>query len=81
MEFCENNTLRDLVDQGSLYKDKARIWQLFKEMVEGLVHVHKQVRNEKKRETVLFYSRLLNQENHPSRLEAAEYFSQCLWSR
>jgi eukaryotic translation initiation factor 2-alpha kinase 4 len=42
MEFCEKSTLRDCIDAG-LYRDTNRVWQLFREIVEGLVHIHEQV--------------------------------------
>ncbi|XP_023245579.1 eIF-2-alpha kinase GCN2 [Copidosoma floridanum] len=39
MEFCEKSTLRTAIDNG-LYKDGERIWRLFREIVEGLSHIH-----------------------------------------
>ena len=42
MEYCEKSTLRNLIDEG-LHGDKERIWRLFREIVEGLVHIHSQV--------------------------------------
>ena len=42
MEYCEKSTLRNLID-GGLHEDKERVWRLFREIVEGLVHVHTQV--------------------------------------
>ena len=42
MEYCGESTLRNLIDEG-LHKDKERIWRLFREIVEGLVHIHSQV--------------------------------------
>ena len=42
MEFCEKSTLRDCIDAG-LCRDPGRVWQLFREIVEGLVHIHEQV--------------------------------------
>ncbi|CAH3159577.1 unnamed protein product [Pocillopora meandrina] len=41
MEYCEKSTLRNLIDEG-LHGDKERIWRLFREIVEGLVHIHSQ---------------------------------------
>lgn len=41
MEFCEKSTLRTAID-GGLYKDEERIWRLFREIIEGLVHIHQQ---------------------------------------
>ena len=43
MEFCEKSTLRDYID-ASLCHDVSCVWQLFREIVEGLVHIHEQVR-------------------------------------
>ena len=39
MEYCEKSTLRNLIDEG-LHEDKERVWRLFREIVEGLVHIH-----------------------------------------
>ncbi|GBP22173.1 eIF-2-alpha kinase GCN2 [Eumeta japonica] len=39
MEFCEKNTLRHAIDSG-LYLEHFRAWRLFREIVEGLAHVH-----------------------------------------
>jgi translation initiation factor 2-alpha kinase 4 len=41
MEFCEKLTLRSAIDNG-LLGDKNRIWKLFREIVEGLTHLHQQ---------------------------------------
>jgi translation initiation factor 2-alpha kinase 4 len=41
MEFCEKSTLRTAIDNG-LYEDEERIWRLFREIVEGLAHIHQQ---------------------------------------
>ncbi|KAI8785192.1 eukaryotic translation initiation factor 2-alpha kinase 4 [Biomphalaria glabrata] len=39
MECCDERTLRDTIDDG-LCKNKERIWRLFREIIEGLVHIH-----------------------------------------
>ncbi|OQR66098.1 eukaryotic translation initiation factor 2-alpha kinase 4-like [Tropilaelaps mercedesae] len=41
MEFCEKKTLRSAIDDG-LYKDVDRMWRLFREIIEGLGHIHQQ---------------------------------------
>lgn len=41
MEFCEKSTLRTAIDE-DLYQDKERLWKLFREIVEGLSHIHQQ---------------------------------------
>ena len=41
MEFCEKSTLRNLIDDG-LYENVERVWQLFREIIEGLYHIHQQ---------------------------------------
>lgn len=41
MEFCEKSTLRTAIDNG-LYEDEDRIWRLFREIIEGLAHIHQQ---------------------------------------
>ena len=43
MEYCEKSTLRNCIDAG-LYQTPDRLWRLFREIVEGLVHIHEQVR-------------------------------------
>ncbi|XP_064390621.1 eIF-2-alpha kinase GCN2-like isoform X2 [Halichondria panicea] len=40
MEYCENETLRQLIDAGQLHSDKGLVWRLFRELVEGLEHIH-----------------------------------------
>ncbi|CAL7948676.1 unnamed protein product [Xylocopa violacea] len=41
MEFCEKSTLRTAID-ARLYEDQERVWRLFREIVEGLAHIHQQ---------------------------------------
>ncbi|KAI4502781.1 hypothetical protein M0802_001825 [Mischocyttarus mexicanus] len=41
MEFCEKSTLRTAIDNG-LYEDEERVWRLFREICEGLAHIHQQ---------------------------------------
>ncbi|CAG9763995.1 unnamed protein product [Ceutorhynchus assimilis] len=41
MEFCEKSTLRTAIDE-NLYLDEDRVWRLFREIVEGLTHIHQQ---------------------------------------
>ncbi|KAL3874664.1 hypothetical protein ACJMK2_037645 [Sinanodonta woodiana] len=41
MEYCEKSTLRSCIDAG-LYQDHDRVWRLFREIIEGLVHIHEQ---------------------------------------
>ena len=43
MEFCENQTLRQLIDSGELAGCQERVWRLFREVVEGLEHIHSKV--------------------------------------
>jgi translation initiation factor 2-alpha kinase 4 len=42
MEFCEGRTLKDLIDK-ELYKSIDRVWSLFREILQGLNHVHELV--------------------------------------
>ena len=42
MEYCEKSTLRNVIDEG-LHQSADRMWRLFREIVEGLSHVHSQV--------------------------------------
>ncbi|KAF7546777.1 hypothetical protein G7046_g9206 [Stylonectria norvegica] len=39
MEYCEKRTLRDLITRG-LYKHTTEIWRLFRQVLEGLAHIH-----------------------------------------
>ncbi|XP_041467880.1 eIF-2-alpha kinase GCN2-like isoform X1 [Lytechinus variegatus] len=41
MEFCEKSTLRTAIDAG-MYDDKRRLWTHFREIIEGLAHIHLQ---------------------------------------
>ncbi len=41
MEYCPQETLRDAMDRGTLCSDPPRIWKLFRQMLEGLQHLHK----------------------------------------
>ncbi|XP_055679382.1 eIF-2-alpha kinase GCN2 isoform X2 [Lutzomyia longipalpis] len=41
MEFCEKSTLRTAID-GGLCNDTERLWRLFREIAEGLSHIHQQ---------------------------------------
>ncbi|XP_030854895.1 eIF-2-alpha kinase GCN2 isoform X1 [Strongylocentrotus purpuratus] len=41
MEFCEKSTLRTAIDAG-MYEDKRRLWTHFREIIEGLAHIHLQ---------------------------------------
>jgi serine/threonine protein kinase len=42
MEYCEGNTLRNVINE-DLYKNKERIWRLFREILKGLGYIHSQV--------------------------------------
>ncbi|KAF1850933.1 kinase-like protein [Cucurbitaria berberidis CBS 394.84] len=39
MEFCEKQTLRDLIRR-DLYDDPDEYWRLFRQILEGLAHIH-----------------------------------------
>jgi len=39
MEFCEKQTLRDLIRR-DLFDDPEEYWRLFRQMLEGLAHIH-----------------------------------------
>ncbi|CAJ2507288.1 Uu.00g084740.m01.CDS01 [Anthostomella pinea] len=39
MEYCDKRTLRDLI-QRNLRRDTDEIWRLFRQILEGLVHIH-----------------------------------------
>lgn len=40
--LCIFSTLRQLIDSGELYSDQRRSWRLFREILEGLSHIHQQ---------------------------------------
>lgn len=39
MEYCEKQTMRDLIKRG-LSKENEEIWRLFRQVLEGLAHIH-----------------------------------------
>ncbi|KAH8600853.1 kinase-like protein [Bisporella sp. PMI_857] len=39
MEYCEKRTLRDLIKR-DLHRNDEEIWRLFRQVLEGLVHIH-----------------------------------------
>ena len=39
MEYCEKKTLRDVIDEGV---DDEEGWRLFRQVLEGLAHIHSQ---------------------------------------
>ncbi|KAL7625503.1 eukaryotic translation initiation factor 2-alpha kinase [Parahypoxylon ruwenzoriense] len=39
MEYCEKRTLRDLI-QRNLWKETDEVWRLFRQILEGLAHIH-----------------------------------------
>ena len=43
MEYCESETLRQLIDAGGLHVNEDKVWRLFREIVEGLEHIHSKV--------------------------------------
>lgn len=41
MEFCEKCTLRSAIDD-NLYESTEKLWRYFREIAEGLFHIHQQ---------------------------------------
>ncbi|KAL7298279.1 hypothetical protein TKK_0008630 [Trichogramma kaykai] len=41
MEFCEKSTLATAIEH-NLYRNEPRLWRLFREIIEGLAHIHEQ---------------------------------------
>jgi len=41
MEYCDKQTLRYFIDN-DLYKDQIRVWRMFREILDGLLHIHSQ---------------------------------------
>lgn len=44
MEYCENKTLRQLIDSDDLHSSEDKVWRLLREIAEGLEHIHSKVR-------------------------------------
>lgn len=42
MEYCKGRTLKDVIDK-MLYKDVDKVWSLFREILQGLNHIHELV--------------------------------------
>nr|XP_053628943.1 eIF-2-alpha kinase GCN2-like isoform X2 [Cherax quadricarinatus] len=42
MQLCENNTLRQAINNSGLHLDYDRMWRLFREIVNGLDYIHSQ---------------------------------------
>ncbi|KAI9908189.1 hypothetical protein PsorP6_004397 [Peronosclerospora sorghi] len=42
MEFCEGNTLREVIDKGRLWNDADKIWTMFRQILEALAYIHRQ---------------------------------------
>ena len=42
MEYCDKQTLRSCIDTQKLHLDMVKVWRMFREIVEGLVHIHTQ---------------------------------------
>ncbi|CAF2775368.1 unnamed protein product [Rotaria sp. Silwood2] len=40
MEYCEGNTLKQLIDRGILQEKPKMIWMLLREILDGLKHMH-----------------------------------------
>lgn len=43
MEYCEGNTLKQLIDRGILQEKPKMIWKLLREILDGLKHMHTKV--------------------------------------
>ncbi len=42
MEFCERNTLHQLIKTGALVQDEDERWRIFRQILEGLNNIHHQ---------------------------------------
>lgn len=42
MEYCEQSTLRSLIDSGELSAIPRRIWQILKQILLGLQYIHQE---------------------------------------
>lgn len=73
MEYCEKSTLRNCIDEG-LYRNPERVWRLFREIVEGLGHIHQQVRSQLRFDTwVSSLTMFVGLGHNPSRFKAGKY--------
>ena len=45
MEYCESNSLREVIDSGELYQDTDNVWRLFRQIVEAIEYIHGEVIN------------------------------------
>jgi len=43
MEYCEGNTLKQLIERCILQEKPAMIWMLLREILDGLRHMHSEV--------------------------------------
>ena len=43
MEYCEGNTLKQLIDRGILQEKPNMIWMLLREILDGLRNMHSNV--------------------------------------
>ena len=43
MEYCEGNTLKQLIERGILQEKPNMIWMLLREILDGLRHMHTKV--------------------------------------
>lgn len=42
MEYCGGNSLRDVIDKDTLWKDPDKIWTLLRQILEAIVYIHRQ---------------------------------------
>jgi len=40
MEFCENRTLREVINSGELFDDRNKMWRIYRQLVEGIRYIH-----------------------------------------
>ncbi|KAF0694836.1 Aste57867_14300 [Aphanomyces stellatus] len=40
MEYCGGNTLRDVIDQMSLWQSEEKVWTLFRQILEAIEYIH-----------------------------------------
>jgi len=67
MEYCEGNTLKQLIDRGILQEKPNMIWMLLREILDGLRHMHSKVMKR------IFFEKFLQFDlyigNYPSRFK------------
>lgn len=80
MEYCEGNTLKQLIDRGILQEKPKMVWMLLREILEGLTHMHSKVFQTMSR----VYEKSFNiifKGNYSPRFKTWKYSTRFKWTR